>query len=136
MSSQAMSVGIMGATGLVGTEMLRILEERVVPGRRSCARTRRRGRSGASCRSAAARSRARCSRPGCFDGLDLVIVDVDDPLAAEWAPLAAAAGARVVDNSAAFRMDPDVPLVIAEVNPDDLRVAARRASRRARTARR
>ena len=50
-----------------------------------------------------------------------MIVDVDDPLAAEWAPQAAAAGARVVDNSAAFRMDPDVPLVIAEVNPDDLR---------------
>ena len=59
-------------------------------------------------------------RPGCFDGLDLVIVDVDDPLALEWAPPAAAAGARVVDNSAAFRMDPDVPLVIAEVNPGDL----------------
>jgi aspartate-semialdehyde dehydrogenase len=50
-----------------------------------------------------------------------VIVDVDDPLAAEWAPLAAAAGAKVVDNSAAFRSDPDVPLVIAEVNPDDVR---------------
>src|SRR4029077_10601270 len=59
-------------------------------------------------------------RDGCFDGLDLVIVDVDDPLALEWAPQAAAAGARVVDNSAAFRMDPDVPLVIAEVNPEDL----------------
>ena len=63
-------------------------------------------------------------RAGCFDGLDLVIVDVDDPLAAEWAPQAAAAGARVVDNSAAFRMDPDIPLVIAEVNPDDLRFVA------------
>jgi aspartate-semialdehyde dehydrogenase len=41
-------------------------------------------------------------------------------LAAEWAPQAVAAGARVVDNSAAFRMDPDIPLVIAEVNPGDL----------------
>jgi aspartate-semialdehyde dehydrogenase len=58
---------------------------------------------------------------GCFDGLDLVVVDVDDPLALEWAPRAAAAGAKVVDNSAAFRMDPEVPLVVAEVNPDDLR---------------
>ncbi|MET1003344.1 MAG: aspartate-semialdehyde dehydrogenase, partial [Acidimicrobiia bacterium] len=57
---------------------------------------------------------------GCFDGLDFVIVDVDDPIAAEWAPAAAAAGAIVVDNSAAFRMDPDVPLVVAEVNPEDL----------------
>ena len=65
-------------------------------------------------------------RDGCFDGLDLVIVDVDDPLALEWAPVAAAAGARVVDNSAAFRMESDVPLVVAEVNPEDLaRPAAR-----------
>src|SRR5256886_14973005 len=54
-----------------------------------------------------------------FDGLDLVIVDVDDPIAAEWAPVAAA-GAKVVDNSAAFRMDPDVPLVVTEINPGDL----------------
>src|SRR6202011_2417220 len=52
---------------------------------------------------------------------DLVIVDVDDPLAAEWAPQAVASGAQVVDNSAAFRMDPDVPLVVAEVNPTDVR---------------
>jgi aspartate-semialdehyde dehydrogenase len=59
-------------------------------------------------------------RAGGFDGLDLVIVDVDDPIAAEWAPVAAAAGAKVVDNSAAFRMDPDVPLVVTEINPGDL----------------
>jgi aspartate-semialdehyde dehydrogenase len=59
-------------------------------------------------------------RDGCFDGLDLVIVDVDDPLAELWAPVAAAAGAKVVDNSAAFRMDPHVPLVVPEINPEDL----------------
>jgi aspartate-semialdehyde dehydrogenase len=58
---------------------------------------------------------------GCFDGLDLVVIDVDDPLALEWAPRAVAAGARVVDNSAAFRTDPDVPLVVSEVNPEDVR---------------
>ena len=45
---------------------------------------------------------------GCFDGLDLVVVDVDDPLALEWAQRAVESGARVVDNSAAFRTDPDV----------------------------
>ena len=59
-------------------------------------------------------------RDGCFDGLDIVIVDVDDPIALEWAPVAAAAGARVVDNSAAFRGEADIPLVVAEVNPGDL----------------
>ena len=111
----------MGATGLVGTEMLRILEERAFPvgELRAYASARSLGPQ-AAVRGRRGR-RARCCAPGCFDGLDLVIVDVDDPLAAEWAPQAAAAGARVVDNSAAFRMDPDVPLVIAEVNPDDLR---------------
>ncbi|TMK60708.1 MAG: aspartate-semialdehyde dehydrogenase, partial [Actinobacteria bacterium] len=59
-------------------------------------------------------------RDGCFDGLDFVFVDVDEPIAEEWAPRAATAGAVVIDKSAAFRMDPDVPLVVAEVNPDDL----------------
>ncbi|HEX3455750.1 MAG TPA: aspartate-semialdehyde dehydrogenase, partial [Gaiellaceae bacterium] len=59
-------------------------------------------------------------RDGCFEGLDFVVIDVDDPLALDWAPRAAQAGARVVDKSAAFRMEPDVPLVIAEINPEDL----------------
>ena len=54
---------------------------------------------------------------GCFDGLDLVVIDVDDPLALEWAPRAVASGARVVDKSAAFRMDPDVPLVVERGEP-------------------
>jgi len=113
-------VGVIGATGLVGQEMLRILEERAFPvdRMRAYASPRSEGR-----RLPFAGGEVTCEvlAPGCFDGLDLVIVDVDDPLALEWAPVAAAAGARVVDNSAAFRMDPDVPLVVAEVNPDDLR---------------
>ena len=110
----------MGATGLVGTEMLRILEERAFPvdELRAFASPRSEGR-----KLPFAGGEVTCEvlRDGCFDGLDLVIVDVDDPIALEWAPKAAAAGAKVIDNSAAFRMDPDVPLVIAEVNPDDMR---------------
>ena len=113
-------VGVVGATGLVGAEMLRVLDERQFPVGEL--------RVFASPRSEGRRLRFRddnvvCQRltAGCFDGLDLVIVDVDDPLAAEWAPQAVAAGAKVVDNSAAFRMDPDVPLVVAEVNPNDAR---------------
>jgi aspartate-semialdehyde dehydrogenase len=120
MGGRAVSVGVVGATGMVGTEMLRILEERAFPVSelRVYASTRSEGR-----KLAFGGTEVTCEvlRAGCFGGLDLVIVDVDDPLAAEWAPRAAAAGARVVDNSAAFRMDPDVPLVISEVNPDDLR---------------
>jgi aspartate-semialdehyde dehydrogenase len=112
-------VGLLGATGMVGTEMLRILEERNFPVGllRAYASPRSEGRK-LPFRS----GEVTCEvlRPGCFDGLDLVVIDVEDDLAEEWAPQAAAAGALVVDNSAAFRMEPDVPLVIAEVNPDDL----------------
>jgi aspartate-semialdehyde dehydrogenase len=119
MNGGEMNVGIVGATGMVGTEMLRILETRAFPVSelRVYASTRSEGRK---LRFGEREVVCEVLRAGCFDGLDLVIVDVDDPLAAEWAPQAAAAGARVVDNSAAFRMDPDVPLVIAEVNPEDL----------------
>jgi aspartate-semialdehyde dehydrogenase len=114
------NVGVIGATGLVGQEMLRILEERAFPVDRL--RVYASARSEGRVLQYADREVA-CEvlAPGCFDGLDLVIVDVDDPIALEWAPVAAAAGARVIDNSAAFRMDPEIPLVVAEVNPEDLR---------------
>src|SRR4029077_12091411 len=52
-----------------------------------------------------------------FDGIDVAMFDVPDEVSARWAPVAAARGAIAVDNSGAFRMDPDVPLVVPEVNP-------------------
>ncbi|MEI8335860.1 MAG: aspartate-semialdehyde dehydrogenase [Actinomycetes bacterium] len=112
-------VGIIGATGLVGEEMLRLLAERNFPvdELRVYASARSEGRA---LPFAGGEVLCEVLRDGCFDGLDLVIVDVDDPIAIEWAPVAAAAGAQVVDNSAAFRMYDDVPLVVAEVNPEDL----------------
>lgn len=114
-------LGVIGATGLVGGEMLGILSERKFPVEelRLFASPRSQGRiiefngEGIPCE---------VLTNECFDGLDIVIADVDDPIAAQWAPIAAAAGAQVVDNSAAFRMDDEVPLVIAEVNPGDLDV--------------
>ncbi|MFM8303752.1 MAG: aspartate-semialdehyde dehydrogenase, partial [Actinomycetota bacterium] len=117
-----MRVGVVGATGLVGTEMLRLLDERAFPvdELRAYASARSEGRA-----LPFAGTEVVCEvlKDGCFDGLDLVVIDVDDPLALEWAPRAVAAGATVVDNSAAFRADPEVPLVVAEVNPDDVRNA-------------
>ena len=119
-----MRIGVVGATGLVGTEMLRVLDARAFPvdELRVYASARSEGR-----RLPFAGGDVTCEvlRPGCFDALDLVVVDVQDPLALEWAPQAAAAGAMVVDNSAAFREEPDVPLVVAEVNPEDLEAMPR-----------
>jgi aspartate-semialdehyde dehydrogenase len=115
-----MRVGVVGATGLVGTEMLRLLDERAFPvdELRAYASPRSEGRA-----LPFKDGEVVCQvlTDGCFDGLDLVVIDVDDPLSLEWAPRAVESGARVVDKSAAFRMEPDVPLVIAEVNPDDVR---------------
>jgi aspartate-semialdehyde dehydrogenase len=59
--------------------------------------------------------------PEVFDGIDVAMFDVPDEVAAEWAPAATAAGSVVVDNSAAYRMDPDVPLVVPEINPEQVR---------------
>jgi aspartate-semialdehyde dehydrogenase len=113
------NVGVVGATGVVGTEMLRVLEERTFPvdELRVYASSRSEGRK----LPFAGRDVA-CEvlREGCFDGLDFVFVDVDEPIAEQWAPVAAAAGATVIDKSAAFRMDPAVPLVVPEINPTDL----------------
>ena len=57
--------------------------------------------------------------PDVFDGVDVAMFDVPDEVSAQWAPVAAERGAVVVDNSGAFRMDPEVPLVVPEVNPDE-----------------
>jgi aspartate-semialdehyde dehydrogenase len=115
-----MRVGLMGATGLVGTEMLRQLEQRSFPVSelRAFASPRSLGRQ---LPFAGHEITCEVLAEGCFDGLDLVIVDVDESISEVWAPKAAAAGAIVIDKSSAFRMDPDVPLVVAEVNPDDMR---------------
>ena len=55
-----------------------------------------------------------------FDGIDVAMFDVPDEVSAAWAPVAAGYGAVAVDNSGAFRMDPEVPLVVPEINPEQL----------------
>jgi aspartate-semialdehyde dehydrogenase len=114
-----MKVGVVGATGLVGTEMLRVLDERSFPVTelRAFASPRSEGRK---LKFGSGEVACEVLRSGCFEGLDLVVIDVDEPLSEEWTPQAAAAGAVVIDKSSAFRMDPDVPLVVSEVNPEDM----------------
>ncbi len=112
-------VAIVGATGAVGTTMIDIIdvretvpwsEIRLVASARSAGRVIRVRGEDVTVRSLA---------PEVFDGVDVALFDVPDEVSAEWAPVAVARGAVVVDNSGAFRMDPDVPLVVPEVNAAD-----------------
>jgi aspartate-semialdehyde dehydrogenase len=114
------TLAVVGATGAVGTVMLELLsarknvwgEIRLIASPRSAGRTLTvRGEEVI----------VQALAPEVFDGVDVAMFDVPDEVSLEWAPIAAARGAVVVDNSGAFRMDPQVPLVVPEVNPDAAR---------------
>ena len=118
--SKKPSLAVVGATGAVGTVMLGILSERpdVWGEIRLIASARSAGKK-LMCRGEELTVVA--LSPESFDGIDVAMFDVPDEVSAEWAPIAAARGAIVVDNSGAFRMDPKVPLVVPEVNPKDIK---------------
>jgi aspartate-semialdehyde dehydrogenase len=114
------NLALIGATGAVGTVMRDIVstrddiwgEIRLVASPRSAGRTLKvRGEDVV----------VQALAPEVFDGIDIAIFDVPDEVSAEWVPLAAERGAVVIDKSGTFRMDPDVPLVVPEVNPQDAR---------------
>ena len=114
------SLAVVGATGAVGTVMLDILSKRenVWGEIRLIASARSAGKK-LMCRGEELTVVA--LSPEAFDGIDVAMFDVPDEVSAEWAPIAASRGAVCVDNSGAFRMDPEVPLVVPEVNPDDVK---------------
>ena len=119
MGASGFAVGIVGATGVVGTTVRSILEERRFPVARL--------RLFASQRSAGRRLpfaggevEVEALAPGAFEGLDLVFFAAGGAVSREFAPQAVAAGATVIDKSSVFRMDPTVPLVVPEVNPEHL----------------
>ena len=114
------TLAVVGATGAVGTVMLDILStrENVWGEIRLIASARSAGKK-LMCRGEELTVIA--LTPEAFDGVDVAMFDVPDEISAEWGPIAAARGAVVVDNSGAFRMDNDVPLVVPEVNPDDIK---------------
>jgi aspartate-semialdehyde dehydrogenase len=113
-------IAIVGATGAVGVEMLRTLEKRKFPvGELTLL---------ASARSAAKpmtfRGKAIILREltaDSFEGIDIALFSAGGGISREFAPLAVQAGCVVIDNSSAFRMDDTVPLVVPEINPDDIR---------------
>ena len=114
------TLAVVGATGAVGTVMLDILStrENVWGEIRLIASARSAGKK-LMCRGEELTVIA--LTPEAFDGVDVAMFDVPDEVSAEWGPIAAARGAVVVDNSGAFRMDKDVPLVVPEVNPADIK---------------
>ena len=118
--SKLYTVAILGATGAVGQEMMKILEERNFPvgkliplaSARSAGKTLKfKGEDvtiGLACDEA-------------FEGVDIVLGAAENDIAEKFAPAIIKAGAVFVDNSSAFRMDPEVPLVVPEVNPEDVK---------------
>ncbi len=115
--TQSYQVAILGATGAVGAEFLSLLEERNFPlanlkllaSARSAGQTVQfKGESLA----------VEAVQDSSFANIDIVLASAGGSVSKEWAPKAVSAGAVVIDNSSAFRMDPQVPLVVPEVNPN------------------
>lgn len=114
------SLAVVGATGAVGTVLCELLSSRrnvwgdvrLVASRRS---------AGRRCTVRGEELTVQELSPGVFDGVDVAMFDVPDEVAADWAPIAVKHGAVAVDNSTAFRLDRDVPLVVPEINPEQVR---------------
>ena len=113
-------VAIVGATGAVGEELLRVLERRSFPVERLlplCS-----GRSAGNLVSfRGERIAAEELSADSFAGIDLAFFSAGGNISREYGPIARDAGAVVIDNSSVFRMEPDVPLVIPEINGEDVR---------------
>ncbi|MBR7150121.1 MAG: aspartate-semialdehyde dehydrogenase [Oscillospiraceae bacterium] len=111
-------VGILGATGAVGQEMMKILIERNFP--ISELRPIASARSAGSVLDFGGKSVTIVeASDDAFEGLDIVLGAAENDIAERFAPAIVKAGAVFVDNSSAFRLDPNVPLVIPEINPED-----------------
>ncbi len=113
-------VAVVGATGAVGEEMVSILEERNFPvaelhlfasERSEGKKIEFRGQS----------VTVKTLNEDSFKGIDIALFSAGAERSKKWAPIAAKSGCVVVDNSSAWRMDPEIPLVVPEVNPDDLK---------------
>lgn len=119
MKPEPLTVAVVGATGVVGKTMIRVLIEREFPLREL--RLLASGRSAGTVVAVDGRSlQVGEATPEALAGVDLALFSAGSDVSRELAPLAAAAGTTVIDNSAAWRMDPRVPLVVSQVNPDDL----------------
>lgn len=113
-------VGILGATGAVGREMMKILEERHFPvGELHLLASPR--SVGQEMEFAGKKITVELACEEAFKGLDIVLGAAENDIAEKFAPAIVKAGAVFVDNSSAFRLNPDVPLVVPEINPEDVK---------------
>ncbi len=119
------AVAVVGATGAVGNEMIKILEERQFPIMKLTllASERSIGKEIAFC---GKNLPVEILTENSFNGIDIGLFSAGGSISEKYAPIAAAAGCVVVDNTSAFRMDPEVPLVVPEVNPEAIALYKKR----------
>ncbi len=110
-------MAILGATGAVGQELLDLLAERDFPVGTLIPLASPRS-AGQPLHWQGQELTVQPVEAAAFEGVDLVLASAGGSVSKQWAPVAAAAGAVVIDNSSAFRLDPSVPLVVPEVNPE------------------
>jgi aspartate-semialdehyde dehydrogenase len=117
MADQGPRVAVVGATGAVGSTILKLLAERNFPAREVVPLASERS-AGKTLPFGDSRLEVKALAPGAIDGFDIALFSAGGTISREWAPRFAETGCVVIDNSSAWRMEPDVPLVIAEVNPE------------------
>lgn len=113
-------VAVMGATGAVGREMLKTLEQRHFP-YQSIKMLASERSAGSTLVFNGSSHKVELLTENSFQDVDIVLASAGASVSRKFAPLAAQAGAVVIDNTSAFRMDPEVPLVVPEVNPEAAR---------------
>src|SRR5205823_7018632 len=119
--SKRYHIAVVGATGAVGVEMFRVLERRGFPVASIRAFSSKRS-AGKSALFHDEKIPVAELAPDSFRGIDLALFSAGTAVAREFAPIARDAGAIVIDNSSTFRMEPEVPLVIPEINGDDAKL--------------
>ena len=122
--SKTYNVAILGATGAVGSQMLTCLEERDFPVNKLVPLASARS-AGKTATFRGERVVIREATPEAFTGMDIVLGAAEDDVARAMQPAIEAAGAVFIDNSHAFRLDEDVPLVVPEINADDIKTSGR-----------
>ena len=114
------TVAILGATGAVGQEMINILQERNFPVGKLIPLASERS-AGKTLKFQGEDVTIQLACEEAFQGVDIVLGAAENDIAKKFAPAIVASGAVFVDNSSAFRMDPNVPLIVPEVNPEDVK---------------